>query len=115
MPEGQSRDGTWNTNNWAETVFKQFNAIFLDNKHNKRYEFLKLPEFRQTHLRPSIDRLAHTILHQHLKFFVYFPTPNRPAKKEFIALHTEANRLWEKDMVEAVADAPNSFAVNRFV
>lgn len=36
MPSEQSRDGPWNTNNWAETVFKMFNAIFLDWKHNKR-------------------------------------------------------------------------------
>ncbi|KAJ7443077.1 hypothetical protein B0H11DRAFT_1932064 [Mycena galericulata] len=36
MPSDQSRDGPWNTNNWAETAFKQFNSIFLDNKHNKR-------------------------------------------------------------------------------
>ncbi|KAJ7183847.1 hypothetical protein C8R46DRAFT_1308972 [Mycena filopes] len=36
MPSDQSRDGVWNTNNWSETAFKQFNTIFLDNKHNKR-------------------------------------------------------------------------------
>ncbi|KAJ7187358.1 hypothetical protein C8R46DRAFT_1207309 [Mycena filopes] len=40
MPSDQSRDGVWNTNNWSETAFKQFNTIFLDNKHNKRYEIL---------------------------------------------------------------------------
>ncbi|KAF8155067.1 hypothetical protein K438DRAFT_1987286 [Mycena galopus ATCC 62051] len=38
MPPNQSRNGTWNTNNWAETAFKQFNAVFLDNKQNKRHD-----------------------------------------------------------------------------
>ncbi|KAJ7181929.1 hypothetical protein C8R46DRAFT_1027733 [Mycena filopes] len=46
MPSDQSRDGVWNTNNWSETAFKQFNTIFLDNKHNKRYEIL-LPSRRE--------------------------------------------------------------------
>jgi hypothetical protein len=36
LPSDQSRDGPWNTNNWAETAFKQFNTIFMDNKHNRR-------------------------------------------------------------------------------
>ncbi|KAJ7174739.1 hypothetical protein C8R46DRAFT_1031343 [Mycena filopes] len=46
MPSDQSRDGVWNTNNWSETAFKQFNTIFLDNKHNKRYEIV-LPSRRE--------------------------------------------------------------------
>ncbi|KAF8150354.1 hypothetical protein K438DRAFT_1943661 [Mycena galopus ATCC 62051] len=36
LPSGQSCDDTWNTNNWVESGFKQFNTVFLDNKHNKR-------------------------------------------------------------------------------
>ncbi|KAJ7743233.1 hypothetical protein DFH07DRAFT_979671 [Mycena maculata] len=96
MPPGQSRDGTWNTNNWAETAFKQFNVIFLDNKHNKR-----------------IDRLASIILNDHLPFFRYFPTVHRPLRKEIVALHQEANRLWERDLVHATPSVPDRFTVNR--
>jgi hypothetical protein len=36
MPENQTRDGSWNTNNWAETAFKTFDTVFLDNRMNKR-------------------------------------------------------------------------------
>ncbi|KAJ7308723.1 hypothetical protein DFH08DRAFT_488600 [Mycena albidolilacea] len=95
MPPGQSRDDTWNTNNFAETAFKQFNAIFLGNKHNKR-----------------IDQLASIILNHHLPFFRFFPTPDRPLSKELVALHHSANRLWETEMVDATTDT-ETFTVSR--
>ncbi|KAJ7674056.1 hypothetical protein DFH06DRAFT_1467400 [Mycena polygramma] len=97
MPPGQSRDDTWNTNNWAETAFKQFNTVFLDNKQNKR-----------------IDQLASIILNHHLPFFRYFPTPDRARAKTEIERHNHANRLWETDMVNATAVA-EEFVVNRLV
>lgn len=37
LPEGQTRDGQWNTNNWVEAAFKVFNVVFLDGRSNKRY------------------------------------------------------------------------------
>ncbi|KAJ7710692.1 hypothetical protein B0H17DRAFT_1123811 [Mycena rosella] len=65
MPPRQSRDSTWNTNNWAETAFKKFNTIFLGNKQNKR-----------------IDRLAETILNHHLVFSaISEPRIERPGQK----------------------------------
>ncbi|KAJ6526685.1 hypothetical protein B0H19DRAFT_1275539 [Mycena capillaripes] len=94
MPSDQSRDGPWNTNNVAETGFKQFNTVFLDNKHNKR-----------------LDRLASTILNEHLKFFRYFSTPDRPTPRAIVELNLAANRLWERDMVQATPGAPNTFTV----
>ncbi|KAJ7180200.1 hypothetical protein C8R43DRAFT_941883 [Mycena crocata] len=96
MPSDQSRDGTWNTNNWAETAFKQFNTIFLDNKHNKR-----------------IDRLCSIILNDHLPYFRYFPTPDRPVPKAFLAMNLEAHRLWDRNMVSEVVGTPNKFTVIR--
>ncbi|KAJ7110200.1 hypothetical protein C8R43DRAFT_962368 [Mycena crocata] len=96
MPSDQSRDGTWNTNNWAETAFKQFNTIFLDNKHNKR-----------------IDRLCSIILNDHLPYFRYFPTPDRPVPKAFLTMNLEAHRLWDRNMVNAVVGTPNKFTVIR--
>jgi hypothetical protein len=36
MPVGQTRDGTWNVNNWTERSFLLFDTIFLDNWRNKR-------------------------------------------------------------------------------
>ncbi|KAF7328148.1 hypothetical protein MVEN_02572200 [Mycena venus] len=95
MPPDQSRDGTWNTNNWAETAFKQFNSVFLDNKHNKR-----------------IDHLASVILNHHLPFFRFFPTPDRAQSKTLRDLHQKANRLWETDMVAATGTL-HEFTVKR--
>lgn len=37
LPAGQTRDGTWNVNNWTERAFLVFDTIFLDNRQNKRY------------------------------------------------------------------------------
>ncbi|KAK6988953.1 hypothetical protein R3P38DRAFT_3373654 [Favolaschia claudopus] len=97
MPPGQSRDGTWNTNNWAETAFKQFNTVFLDNKHNKR-----------------IDQLASVVLNHHLPYFRFFPTPDRAPSKAFVELHDKANRLWEADAVQRT-ESPDSFTVDRVI
>ncbi|KAJ6497245.1 hypothetical protein DFH09DRAFT_945637 [Mycena vulgaris] len=98
MPLDQSRDGTWNTNNWAETAFKQFNSVFLDNKHNKR-----------------IDRLALVILTQHLPYFKYFPTPSRPEARDYVDLNLDAYALWESDLVHTSPTPTNSdtFKVDR--
>ncbi|KAJ7724877.1 hypothetical protein B0H16DRAFT_1736451 [Mycena metata] len=96
MPSDQSRDGVWNTNNWSETAFKQFNTIFLDNKHNKR-----------------IDRLASIILNDHLPYFCYFPTPNRPEAREVVQMNLEAEVLWENDLVHHIpaASKPQTYTV----
>lgn len=40
LPAGQTRDGTWNVNNWTERAFLAFDTIFLDNRRNKRYVHL---------------------------------------------------------------------------
>lgn len=38
LPEpGSTRDGVLNTNNWIESAFKTFKAIFLGGKKNRRY------------------------------------------------------------------------------
>ncbi|KAJ7825504.1 hypothetical protein B0H14DRAFT_3726674 [Mycena olivaceomarginata] len=98
MPSEQSRDGPWNTNNWAETVFKMFNAIFLDWKHNKR-----------------IDRLASIILNDFLPYFRYFETPTRPEPRQMLETSLDAHSLWESDLVQAVttAEAAQAYTVSR--
>ncbi|KAJ7640529.1 hypothetical protein B0H17DRAFT_884651, partial [Mycena rosella] len=87
MPANQTRDGTWNTNNWAETAFKTFDSVFLDNRMNKR-----------------IDRLAVIILNDFLRFFQYWSPRDRPLNQRIIALHTNAHNLWEQDRVVQVAE-----------
>ncbi|KAJ7780291.1 hypothetical protein DFH07DRAFT_950332 [Mycena maculata] len=71
MPANQTRDGSWNTNNWAETAFRTFDTVFLDNWMNK-----------------CIDRLASIILNDFLPFFCYWSPCDRPLNKEIIAMHT---------------------------
>lgn len=39
MPKGQTRDSTWNTNNWVERAWRSLDQIFLDYRKNKRYAF----------------------------------------------------------------------------
>ncbi|KAJ7645288.1 hypothetical protein B0H17DRAFT_840513, partial [Mycena rosella] len=87
MPANQTRDGAWNTNNWAETAFKTFDSVFLDNRMNKR-----------------IDRLAVIILNDFLRFFRYWSPRDRPLNQRIIALHTNAHNLWEQDRVVQVAE-----------
>lgn len=36
MPPAQTREGTWNVNNWIESAFRVFDTVFLDNRRNKR-------------------------------------------------------------------------------
>lgn len=37
LPPGQTRDSTFNTNNWTESAFRTFDTVFLENRKNKRY------------------------------------------------------------------------------
>lgn len=60
-----------------------------------------------------IDRLASIILNEHLPFFRYFETPNRPTSKAIIELNQAANRVWERDMVQATPGHVNHFTVSR--
>lgn len=36
LPPGQTRTAPWNTHNVAESQFKAFNTVLLDNRMNKR-------------------------------------------------------------------------------
>jgi hypothetical protein len=98
MPPNQTRDGSWNTNNWAETAFKTFDTVFLDNRMNKRWAAL-IRLFAVTEASYSIDRLASIIINDFLPFFRHWRPRNRPLNKLIIALHTKAHNLWEQDMV----------------
>lgn len=37
LPPGQTRDGTYNTNNWTEAAFRTFDLVMLRGVSNKRY------------------------------------------------------------------------------
>ncbi|KAJ7687283.1 hypothetical protein B0H17DRAFT_1203746 [Mycena rosella] len=53
MPADQSCDGTWNTDNWVESIFKQFSTIFLENKQNKRDANALEPSFGEFQVEPT--------------------------------------------------------------
>ncbi|KAJ7206943.1 hypothetical protein C8J57DRAFT_1258304 [Mycena rebaudengoi] len=85
LPPNQTRDGTWNTNNWSESAFRTFDQVFLDNRQNKR-----------------IDRLASIILNDFLPFYRYWNPVDRNPPREFVDLHMQAHTLGESGMVSAV-------------
>ncbi|TFK84227.1 hypothetical protein K466DRAFT_496987, partial [Polyporus arcularius HHB13444] len=83
LPEGQTRDGTWNTNNFIERSFRTFDAIFLEHRKNKR------------HLCCRLDRLALIVIHDFLPYFMTWPTEDRVLPPEVRRLNDEAHQLWE--------------------
>lgn len=46
LPPGQTRDGGWNTNNYIEASFRDFNRTFLEHRMNKRLVLI-------TYIRPD--------------------------------------------------------------
>ncbi|KAJ7129873.1 hypothetical protein C8R43DRAFT_957352 [Mycena crocata] len=87
MPANQSRDGTWNTNNFTESAFKTFDSVFLDNRQNKR-----------------IDRLAAVILNDFLPYYQYWRPKDRNPPKDIIEMHFNAYTLWDRGAVTVVRD-----------
>lgn len=37
LPKGQTRNSTFNTNNWVESAFRTMDTVFLRHRKNKRY------------------------------------------------------------------------------
>ncbi|KAJ6518451.1 hypothetical protein DFH09DRAFT_1373453 [Mycena vulgaris] len=85
MPPNQSRDGTWNTNNWTESAFKTFDSVFLQNRQNKR-----------------IDRLALTVLCDFLPYYQYWRPRDRNPPQDVLERHFEAHTLWDRGAVTEV-------------
>ncbi|TFK84165.1 hypothetical protein K466DRAFT_497090 [Polyporus arcularius HHB13444] len=82
LPEGQTRDGTWNTNNYIERSFRTFDAIFLEHRKNKR-----------------LDRLVLIIIHDFLPYFKNWPPEDRVIPSHIRRLNDDAHRLWEDGCV----------------
>ncbi|KAJ6565760.1 hypothetical protein DFH09DRAFT_919333, partial [Mycena vulgaris] len=82
MPPNQSRNGTWNTNNWTESAFKTFDSVFLQNKR--------------------IDRLALTVLCDFLPYYQYWRPRDRNPPQDVFERHFEAHTLWDRGAVTEV-------------
>ncbi|RDX45266.1 hypothetical protein OH76DRAFT_1486437 [Lentinus brumalis] len=87
LPPDQTRDGTWNTNNWIERAFRTFDAVFLDNRDNKR-----------------IDRLAIIILFDFLPFYRVWKPEDRLANRIIIETNQRAHQIWDGDLVQPNVD-----------
>ncbi|KAF8584271.1 hypothetical protein K439DRAFT_1616877 [Ramaria rubella] len=82
LPRGQTRDGTWNVNNWEERSFLIFDTVFLDNRRNKR-----------------IDHLGAIILNDFFPFYQYWTGSPKRISQEHLALNYAAHKLWEDSLV----------------
>ncbi|KAJ7185884.1 hypothetical protein C8R46DRAFT_1207993 [Mycena filopes] len=85
MPPNQTRDETWNTNNWTETAYKTFDTVFLQNRQNKR-----------------IDRLASIILNDFLPYYQYWRPRDRAPSDEVVQRHLAAYRAWDAGAVREI-------------
>jgi hypothetical protein len=116
LPRGQSRDGPFNTNNWAEAAFRVFDTVFLELLKNKRFctfifsiqsGLLQLPHLYR------IDRLATIILDDFFPMYENWPhTETRPSN-DFVNVTRRGHDLWASDQVHPhPTSKPNIFLVN---
>ncbi|KAF7965873.1 hypothetical protein HWV62_41176 [Athelia sp. TMB] len=87
LPLGQTRDGTFNTNNWTEAAFKTFDLIFLESRKNKRQD-------------DGIKPWSAIPLTQE-------PRPSR----QFVAVTRQGHDFWSADNVIPVKKSLNRFKI----
>jgi hypothetical protein len=118
LPDGQTRDGPWNTNNWVEASFRTFNAVFLENRKNKRY-VLMIPDSNCDHtlisiLQTSIDRLLSIILDDFFMFYQFWgPGKARPDKK-LVNVFKAGHDLWSSGHVFPCQDGHGALSSTKF-
>ncbi|KAJ9120410.1 hypothetical protein QFC24_005367 [Naganishia onofrii] len=87
LPQGDSRDGPLNTNNYIESAFRTFKLVFLGGRKNKR-----------------IDRLLEILI---TDFFPYYalwpPTAARPSKK-LLTVTGQGYDLWKRSTFRQVKE-----------
>ncbi|EED82568.1 predicted protein [Postia placenta Mad-698-R] len=92
LPSTQTRDGTWNTNNWVESAFRVFDSVFLEHRVNKR-----------------IDRLASIILNDYLPFYRFWQPEHRALPAEVVQMNRLAHLIWETQSV--IQTGPHTYDV----
>ncbi|KIJ29154.1 hypothetical protein M422DRAFT_269491 [Sphaerobolus stellatus SS14] len=85
LPPGQTKDGTYTTNNWSEAAFLTFNKVFLN--------------LLTTCLR--IDRLAAIILGECFPFYEFWPSAEARIPRRIEDMYFRAYQLWDNNHVIA--------------
>lgn len=112
MPAGQTRDGTWNVNNWTERAFLVFDTIFLDNRRNKRcvlplgYHYQMSTGVQSGY---RIDRLAAIILNEFFPFYQHWSTSPRRPSQDLLELNARAHQFWANGLVSQLG--PQQFRI----
>ncbi|KIJ31481.1 hypothetical protein M422DRAFT_266859 [Sphaerobolus stellatus SS14] len=84
LPPGQTRNGTYATNNWSEAAFLTFNKIFLNLRKNKR-----------------IDRLAAIILGEFFPFYEFWPSAEAHIPRQTEDMYFRAYQLWDNNHISS--------------
>lgn len=106
LPLGRTRDGSNNTNNWAESAFLVFDKVFLDMRKNKRYVGCSLHQSVCIHPETtgSIDRLGAIILNE---WFLYYEETEQNSAIILAQIQDDilhAYNLWDSNWIDPVQD-----------
>lgn len=82
LPPGQTKDGSWNTNNWVEASFRTFKFVFLEQRRNKR-----------------IDRLLTIILEDFFPYYRYWELDEPRLSKQLLRVSRAGQYLWSSGHV----------------
>lgn len=101
MPKGQTRDSTWNTNNWVERAWRVFDQVFLNYRKNKRCVNDLLLRSADPNLLSRLDRLAMIIIFEFFPYYAYW-REHGGAKLpiRMIRASLAGHRLWDQGFVE---------------
>ncbi|KIM87288.1 hypothetical protein PILCRDRAFT_271067 [Piloderma croceum F 1598] len=94
LPQGQTRDGTFNTNNWTESAYRTFDVVFLENRKNKR-----------------IDRLMSILVNDFLPHYRFWSHDEARPSKDHIRVTRQGHDLWSADNVIRRRSQPNHYKV----
>ncbi|KIJ45816.1 hypothetical protein M422DRAFT_250602 [Sphaerobolus stellatus SS14] len=79
---GQTKNGTYATNNWSEAAFLTFNKVFLSLRKNKQ-----------------IDHLAAIILGEYFPFYEFWPSAEARIPQQIEDMYFRAYQLWDNNHV----------------
>lgn len=115
LPEGQTRDGSWNTNNVIERAFRSFDSIFLDCATGMRQVIWdSYAAYLMTTLSGRIDRVAGILVAVYFDYYEQFADTSPRLPKEWKDLCVEALGIWEDAKVEAVPGQEHVYQIWHF-
>ena len=103
LPQDQTRDEGWNTNNPIESAFRVFDLVFLNLLQNKRWDKIRLSQWYHydSHIffKHRIDRLGSILLMDFFPYYQHWPFNERRWSKEYITLTRKGHDLWEGNWI----------------